>query len=933
MHLQDTEVWLKKIKRILKGKRRREILYRLSLSLLLSFFIYFLLSIFHRRFYLFPSEWGLGIFISFLPFLFLFRRLPRRMDVIRQLEEKLDLKGCLFLVNDGLREGESEDLFKMAEEYASKRLEGINERDFLPPVPFYIYLLPLIFVFPFFFISPCFSSPCVKIFPPHNLHEGRYGILRVEAPFPRLFVYSDGNRMEGRKIKGAFLFLIPGKRDTITVLYRWFRKRIPIIPVPNPHLVKLTITYHYPEYLGIPPVVDTGWNTNVVAPVETRIEMAGESDLPLGKVTLGKKKFKVDGSSFRGRFIIEENDTVDLVLFDTTLTPSPEKLTFFIHPIPDRPPFITFLYPPSGTKLDETMATEVSIRAEDDYGLKEIIITAGEDRWRMKVEGEIEVEWEDTLAFPELFPGDSVVVTATARDMREQEYTARIVLHAPELEEIFEEIEVFTEKMGDEFREAEQTSEKLVEQMEDALEKGEITWEEAERIRETLEEHKRLVEKLERLKKLAEVLSSEEVSREMKLIEELLSSLDLETISQDVETRSLEELQLDEKRLLSALRMGRKMLEKIKKLMDLRMIKEEVEGVKEEQEKIGKEAPSSPEDYARREKSLAEKMEELEKELEKFKISGKVCSCMKRLSEKMEKGEWDEALFQKIMKNLENLSSRIENAEGAMLASPEDMERIKKLAFSLYFLLEEEEDVMDGDYEILKQAGIKDALRRAREEAEKLLLKTLAFSPRALAHINNAIRELNNPEDFDRERVEREIKLAMFHLLQQPEGGGSPLATLASILKQMRSLGAGMKALIPLPSPQREEGARKLAEQMRKLAEKAEGLGEMFSSLAEEMREMAKQLEKGMLDEKLLERQKKTLQHFIEAERAMRKRRFSKKRRSKPGLYYPPEIPHPPPDLGERKLWIKRQFEEEMKKGIPEGYRDMIMEYMRRITR
>ena len=143
----------------------------------------------------------------------------------------------------------------------------------------------------------------------------------------------------------------------------------------------------------------------------------------------------------------------------------------------------------------------------------------------------------------------------------------------------------------------------------------------------------------------------------------------------------------------------------------------------------------------------------------------------------------------------------------------------------------------------------------------------------------------------------------------------------------------GLGKLMPFPAtdPKATGKLKGLAEKQRQLAEDLKKMGKAFEPLSSEMEEMANDLERGMLDRKLIERQKKVLDWLLEAEKAIKEGEVSRRRRSEPGIFISPEKVSLPDDLGEEKKNLRELLEKRIEEPYPEEYKKEVEEYFRKL--
>ncbi len=224
-----------------------------------------------------------------------------------------------------------------------------------------------------------------------------------------------------------------------------------------------------------------------------------------------------------------------------------------------------------------------------------------------------------------------------------------------------------------------------------------------------------------------------------------------------------------------------------------------------------------------------------------------------------------------------------------------------------------------------------------------LFLKSLGFSPDVFIELRRAKEKMKalsvelTQKEVPRasmERVNDLIIQAILKLFSAPPPSSENLASaLRGIIEQQNSIMSGLGKMMPLPiaDPKAAGKLKSLSSRQKKLAEDLRKKGNAFAPLASEMEEMAKNLERGMLDKKLIERQRKVLDRLLEAEKAIREGEVSSRRRSEPGIFVSPEKVSLPEDLGEEKKNLRELLEKRINEPYPEEYKKEVEEYFRKL--
>lgn len=234
-----------------------------------------------------------------------------------------------------------------------------------------------------------------------------------------------------------------GGRGSDTVLVH---VRLPVF------LGSLTVTAHYPAYLGMEAEpVPTGGDT-LILPAGTRLETQGEATAPLADAewVAGPRRaaLTTEGSRFRGSFVPRAGGAYHLVLTTATRAPlAGDTVRLPIRLVADSAPVVDVPVPGADTIAPLSLKLGLVVDAEDDHGLTSVELVSR----RISRLGVVDSSLRERLAVPReaidrailpytldlnrrgLLPGDTVRYVAIARDNtpgrqvgRSREYVLRL---------------------------------------------------------------------------------------------------------------------------------------------------------------------------------------------------------------------------------------------------------------------------------------------------------------------------------------------------------------------------------------------------------------------------------------------------------------------------------------------------------------------------
>ena len=143
--------------------------------------------------------------------------------------------------------------------------------------------------------------------------------------------------------------------------------------VEMPHVEHLKLTYHYPGWTGMKPLIeDPGGDIRAVAGTEVKVEIETDKPLTEGILRVNSEeslRLQPDGLRTTGRLKVgKEGEYFVAAMYRGEIV----RLTqdFFISVVPDKKPVVKFLRPGRDSKATSIEEVATEFQARDDFGLR-----------------------------------------------------------------------------------------------------------------------------------------------------------------------------------------------------------------------------------------------------------------------------------------------------------------------------------------------------------------------------------------------------------------------------------------------------------------------------------------------------------------------------------------------------------------------------------
>uniref|UniRef100_A0A7V3ZYR3 DUF4175 family protein n=1 Tax=candidate division WOR-3 bacterium TaxID=2052148 RepID=A0A7V3ZYR3_UNCW3 len=611
-----------------------------------------------------------------------------------------------------------------------------------------------------------------------------------------------------------------------------------------------------------------------------------------------------------------------------------------ISVVPNLPPRIEILEPKVlFSYVPEDMRVKIKARIFDEDGIEvsylHYILRGGIKRIKTPSDNKIEkfLDYEIDLQKMTMLPGDELRFYILAQDrtgLIDSSQTYTVVF--PTLEEIYKEEISKMEKIASEFEKSTESFTKVKGHVLDIIDslkiqsiKGESTIETDKILQElqsAIQQFSKIQEAIENLQNLS--ISPELLQKLQKVGEELYSILqkDLPELLKKFESlrdstgrfdrKIAEELSKKSEEILERLNYLEQLLELAKKELAINDAVEKIQSLLEKRENLQELAKSG-------------NLEELKNLEEQFKaeIAENFSKIQENLKELIPEEEWNEK-FSKIQKLQEQILKAVSESNKRLTLKSQEAQReelremlshmknlkqsaieqqiskliemIGSLRRKLLITSLELEDNLNNEKFL---PYVMRALERCREEVTKMGILILITSSRVPKLLDLAMDSLYikpsaslnylNYAIFDLFRMEAAAKSAS-------QGGGmEAMKMLEKLMKEQASMirqsGEMMQIPIPMPKNYTSSMIEKISEmksQMISLYMRSQNqeVREKIEQALKELQKVEDKLKKQEFDNELIESQRKTLKHLLDAYGSYKKEEFTQKRYAEPAKPY-----------------------------------------------
>ncbi|MCJ7498613.1 MAG: hypothetical protein MUO78_10860, partial [candidate division Zixibacteria bacterium] len=469
----------------------------------------------------------------------------------------------------------------------------------------------------------------------------------------------------------------------------------------KPRIIDLKLTFNYPKYTQLKPLVIDQNDGTIEALVGTKvkIEATANKDLARGDLVFSdssKVEMKIEGKKAIGEIIVRKDDSYHLEVEDKSGNKNPDPIEYKITKKDDQVPEVEIIQPGMDCDLTENMQLPLLVKGSDDFGFTNLklvyqIVSPGDGSvekelkslklpFEEKLEGELQSYYLWDLSDIGLMPGDLVKYRVEIYDNDnfsgpKKGVSSSYNLRHPSLEEIVGEMDEQRENqlsnLEKNLSEQKELKKKLEELSKDLYmqsqppegNESQLSWEKRKEMESLLEKQKSLAENLKKL--------GEDVGKTCSKVEEnRLASLEL--LERMAELRKLfDEVAPQE------LKEAMKKLQEALESLDQEKIKEALQNLNLTTEELIKRLDRTIALLKRM--RIEQKMESL------VKLAENLTQMQKDINKEIEKAKPEE--LSSLKDKEENLKDRTESLEENLkelnelmkktpLLTPEDMEKL-----------------------------------------------------------------------------------------------------------------------------------------------------------------------------------------------------------------------------------------------------------------
>ncbi|NOX96702.1 MAG: hypothetical protein GXO98_01285 [Nitrospirae bacterium] len=146
----------------------------------------------------------------------------------------------------------------------------------------------------------------------------------------------------------------------------------------RPGILNLKVSLKYPDYTGLPPLVENNSNGNIKALKGTRVELEAKVDKAVEKAEIiydGETPVPMlikDKHTLKTTMEVSGNRIYNLHITDTDGYTNKDILNYSLEAIADYPPSLQIINPGKDLSVEPTATVPLKIRVTDDYGIKEV---------------------------------------------------------------------------------------------------------------------------------------------------------------------------------------------------------------------------------------------------------------------------------------------------------------------------------------------------------------------------------------------------------------------------------------------------------------------------------------------------------------------------------------------------------------------------------
>lgn len=337
--------------------------------------------------------------------------------------------------------------------------------------------------------------------------------------------------------------------------------------VDKPRITDFKLTYVYPKYTRLKPLVvdENDGNVQAIKGTRIKVELTSSKTVESGGLLFSDGKtveLECDDTRLTASFVVTSNKSYHAQVVDGSGYNNPNPIEYRITMLEDAPPEIYMVNPAGNVDLDDMMAVKLMANIADDFGFTKLVLhyvvhLTSVEQWEeeqeiqisnRKTEQQVEYFWD--LANSGLLPGSWIEYYLEVFD---NDYISGpkstkgpvMAVRLPTLDEMFVEIESSREDQIEQFIESLKQQKELDDRFEELnqelqLEK-ELDWEAKKDIEEAVSKQHKLVDNFDKLAKQFEEINQNARENQLLTLQMIQKINELQKLFNEVATPEMRE--------------------------------------------------------------------------------------------------------------------------------------------------------------------------------------------------------------------------------------------------------------------------------------------------------------------------------------------------------------------------------------------------------
>ena len=404
--------------------------------------------------------------------------------------------------------------------------------------------------------------------------------------------------------------------------------------------------------------------------------------------------------------------------------------------------------------------------------------------------------------------------------------------------------------------------------------------------------------------------------------------------------------------------------------------------LKDEAKQLAKDLKSLSDSLKASHPQVADSLAQLSQEMEGDSLSGAMEQAANQLSsqnpqEAMKNQEKAERSLSKLSQGIKSAQNKKVGQDKKALAA-----KMRNAMKDLLYLSEKQNELNQkmgdaasnpaSDKNVLakEQQDLQAGAKKVADQLAETGQKTMFLTPEIMRQMGGSLSKMGQSQQQlqkgnaggaqqngkDAQQGLNQTVMSLMDAMSRMQASGSAsglkeaMERMAGLSQQQEGVNQGTQGLMPIPGEgqlslqQRAETARLAAEQgaiakgMRDVQRSLEGSGQSglqgrTEEIAKDMEKVAEDLKTRKVDRQTIERQQKILTRLLDAQRSVRERDMTERRKSETGKPYEPKPPKPlPGDLGDQQKKVREALLKALKEGYPPEYEELIRAYFKALV-